>query len=83
MKEILSKLKSRKLWLAIAGIATGVAIALGADASDIETVAGAIGAVVCAVTYIVTEGKVDAEAVKNTIIAVDEAVDVFTEGEAE
>ena len=79
MKAFLQKLTSRKLWMAIAGIATGIAIALGADASEIETIAGAVGAVICAVAYIVTEGKVDAEGVKNTILAIEDAVEVLDE----
>ena len=76
MSEILRKLSSRKLWLAIAGVATGVAMALGADASDIQTVAGGVMALVSAVTYIVVEGKVDAESVKNTIAEIQEGIEV-------
>lgn len=77
MSTILRKLTSRKLWLAIAGIATGAALALGADASEISTVAGAVTAVISAVTYIVVEGKIDAESVKNAIIEVQEGIEVF------
>ena len=64
------KLTSRKLWLAIAGVATGIAMALGADATEISTVAGSITTLISVVTYIVVEGKVDAEGVKNAIIEV-------------
>lgn len=77
MKTILMKLSSRKLWMAIAGIATGIAVALGAEASEITTVAGAVTALVSAVTYIVVEGKVDAESVKNAIIEVQEGIEVI------
>lgn len=77
MSTILKKFTSRKLWMAIAGVATGVAMALGADASDIATVAGAVTAVVSVVTYIVTEGKVDAEGVKNAVESVQDAVEVM------
>jgi phage shock protein PspC (stress-responsive transcriptional regulator) len=77
MKEVLRKLSSRKLWLAIAGIATGVAMALGVDATDVSTVAGALTALVSVVTYIVTEGKVDAEGVKNAIEITGDAIDLF------
>lgn len=82
MKDFLRKLTSRKLWMAIAGIATGIAMALGADSTEIGTVAGAVTALFSVVAYIITEGKVDAESVKNTVIAVDEAVDVIG-GDAE
>ena len=71
MSTIIRKLSSRKLWLAIAGVATGVALALGADASDIQTVAGAVTALVSAVTYIITEGRVDAASVTQAITGVE------------
>ena len=84
MNEFLRKLSSRKLWMAIAGIATGIAMSLGVEATDVSTVAGAITALVSVVTYIVTEGKVDAESVKNTIEITGDALDLFeTEKEGE
>lgn len=79
MSNIIRKLTSRKLWLAVAGVATGIALALGADASDIQTVAGAITALLSAVTYIITEGKVDAAGVAEAVTAGQEAIDVITE----
>ena len=79
--EILRKLSSRKLWLAIAGVATGIAMALGVEATDVSTVAGAITALVSVVTYIVTEGKVDAESVKNTIEITGDAIDLLEKEE--
>ena len=77
MAEILRKLSSRKLWMALAGIFTGVAMALGADSTDVSEVAGAVTAIVSVVTYIVTEGKIDAESVKNAIIEIQDGVDVI------
>ena len=73
----MSKLTSRKLWMAIAGVATGIAMALGVDSTEIGTIAGAVMALVSVVTYIAVEGKVDAESVKNTIIQVQEASNVI------
>jgi phage shock protein PspC (stress-responsive transcriptional regulator) len=75
--DIIRKLTSRKLWLAIAGVATGLATILGADASDIQTVAGAIVSLVSAVAYIVVEGKVDAAHVGDTILAIEDAMEVI------
>lgn len=77
MSEILRKLASRKLWMAIAGIATGIATILGVDGSEISTVAGAITALASVITYIVVEGKVDAESVKNAIIEIEEATETI------
>ena len=77
MTTIIAKLSSRKLWVAIAGIATGIATILGVDGSDIIDVAGAVTALVSVVTYIIVEGRIDAEGVKNAIIEVEEAVDTI------
>ena len=74
MENIIRKLSSRKLWLAIAGVATGVFIALGGNASEIETVAGAITALASAITYIFVEGRLDAAAIGNAIEKAQDAV---------
>ena len=83
MKEILRKLSSRKLWMAIAGVATGIAMALGVESTEIGTVAGAVTALISVVTYIYVEGKVDAEGVKSAIVAAQEAVDIIEGDDAE
>ena len=81
METILRKLSSRKLWAAIAGIVTGLAMAFGLEENIITTVAGAVTALTSIVTYIVTEGKVDAESVKQAVIAIEEAVGVVEDAE--
>lgn len=78
----MSKLASRKLWIAIAGIATGVATAFGADASQIQTVAGAVVSLISAVAYIIAEGKVDAAGVAKAITDTQAAVQVVTGNDA-
>lgn len=79
MQTIIKKLTSRKLWIAIAGVATGIAISLGADASDIQVVSGAVTAIISAVSYIITEGRIDAAAVKAAVEATQDAVKVVKE----
>lgn len=81
MKIIVQKLTSRKLWMAVAGVATGIAMALGADSTEITSVAGAVVSVISCVVYIVMEGKVDAERVKNAIEGAQEAVDAIQGGD--
>ena len=83
MNDIIRKLTSRKLWLAIAGVATGIALVLGVDGTEITTVAGAATAIISVITYIVTEGKVDAASVKNAIEATQTAVEVIDDGDGE
>lgn len=54
------KLSSRKLWAAVAGVVAGLAIVFGLDSDTITNVAGAVVSVASLVTYIITEGRVDA-----------------------
>ena len=82
MKEILRKLSSRKLWMAVAGVVTGIAVVLGVDSSELEVIVGAVVSVISAVAYIVVEGKVDAERVKDAIEATQEAIEIITDKEA-
>ena len=63
-RTFLQKIGSTKLWCAAAGIAAGVALALGADADSISKVSGAVTAVISVISYIFTEGMVDARAIK-------------------
>ena len=67
------KLSSRKLWAAIAGIVTGLAMVFGLDENTISTVAGAVVSVASVVAYIMAEGKVDAESVRNAAEGVQDA----------
>lgn len=77
MKEVLRKLSSRKLWAAVVGMAAGLAMVFGLDESMITTTAGAVVSLASVVTYIITEGKVDAESVKNAVKAVQDAADML------
>lgn len=79
MKEVLRKLSSRKLWAAAVGIVAGLAMVFGLDESIITTTAGAVVSLASVVTYIVTEGKVDAQSVKNAVKAVQDAADTLME----
>lgn len=57
--DIIRKLTSRRLWVAIAGIVTGIALIFGGDASEIRAIAGTITALLSAVGYMATEASVD------------------------
>ena len=61
------KLSSRKLWAAAAGIVTGLAMVFWLDEGTISSVAGAVVSVASVVSYIIAEGKVDAEGVKKAV----------------
>ncbi len=76
--EILKKLKSRKLWVAVIGVLMGVSMIFGVDPNVAETVSGAVVAVISVVAYIITEGKIDAAAVGDAAQKVQDAVDAVT-----
>ena len=63
MQNFLKKLTSRKFLAALAGVATGLAMGFGVDETTISTVAGAVTTVASVVSYIMSEGMVDAAAV--------------------
>lgn len=63
MKNIISKLSSRKFWAAVSGVVIAVMAAFGADADTQTTVAGVISAVAVLAVYIFAEGKIDEAAV--------------------
>lgn len=79
MGEILEKLKSRKLWLAVGGMCAGIALAFGVEASDLQTVAGAVTTLASVVVYILAEGKVDAIAMEGASAQIRDAVDAVVE----
>ena len=60
MREVWRKLASRKLWMAVAGVVTGIAMALGVEESAVGAVAGAVTACVSVASYVLAEGRVDA-----------------------
>ena len=73
------KLSSRKLWAAVAGIVTGLAMVFGLDENTISTVAGAVVSVASVVAYIMAEGKVDVEGVKKAVEGAQDAVEAVSD----
>lgn len=62
MKNQRNRWASRKLWAAVAGVVSGLAMAFGLDETVVSTVAGGVVSLVSLMTYIITEGAVDAAA---------------------
>ncbi len=57
--DIKSKLTSRKLWAAVAGIVVGLVVAFGGDGETVKNVAGSVMSVVSAIVYILAEAGID------------------------
>lgn len=58
--DILRKLTSRKLWMAVALFVSGLIVAFGGKAETAETVAGCIMQGAAVISYILAEGWADA-----------------------
>lgn len=79
MNELIRKLSSRKLWAAVAGVVAGLAMVFGLDENTITSVAGAVVSLASIITYIVTEGKIDAESAKAATGVIFDLVEDMTE----
>lgn len=58
--DIIRKLTSRKLWLAVAAFISGLILAFDGNATTAETVSGCIMQGAAVVSYILAEGWADA-----------------------
>ena len=68
---MMQKLTSRKFWLAVISIVTGIMGVLGANDNAIQTVSSVALILIPAVVYIFAEGKVDAAAVQSAVQQID------------
>lgn len=66
--DLLRKLTSRKFWVAVVGVVSGLLLAFKVDAETIENIGGIIMAAASALAYIIGEGLVDAN--NSTIIEI-------------
>lgn len=62
MKEVIRKLTSRKLWLAIAGFVAGLILAFGGTQKAADTTTGCIMSGASVIAYILAEGFADGKA---------------------
>lgn len=66
------KLTSRKFWVAIVGLVSGLLMAFKVDAEMIETISGVIMAAASVIAYTIGEGLADAANAVPVIIAEDD-----------
>lgn len=65
MKDFIKKFTSRKFILAAVGIASGFALQFVGSGNMWEEIIGSAIAVICALVYMIVEGKIDADSVKS------------------
>ena len=58
--DIIRKLTSRKLWVAVAGFVSGLIVAFDGDAATAETISGLIRQGASVLGYLIAEGLADA-----------------------
>ena len=58
-ENVIRKLTSRKLWVAVAGFVSGLIVAFDGDAEDAETVSGLILQGAAVIGYLIAEGLAD------------------------
>lgn len=77
------KISSRKFLAMIVGVFTGIATVFSLDQTVVNTVSGTVISLVSVITYIVTEGKLDASALGEAANKVKDAVEIISENAAE
>ena len=73
----------KKILTMILGIVSGLAMIFGLEQTDVNVISGAIVAVGSVISYLMVEGKIDVERLRNAAIAVNEAFDYIGEAEPE
>ena len=69
------KLTSRKFWMAIVGLVSGILVAFKVDSNTVSEVSGIIMAAASVVAYIIGEGLADAANAETYLIEEDEEED--------
>ena len=59
-QDLIRKITSRKLWMAVALFVSGVLVAVGKDKATAETISGLIMQGAAVIAYIIGEGLADA-----------------------
>lgn len=62
-----AKLTSRKFWMAVVGLVSGLLVAFRVDAETVETVSGVIMSAASVIAYIIGEGLADAAGAANPV----------------
>lgn len=55
-----AKLTSRKFWMAVVGLISGILLAFKIDAKTVETISGVVMSAASVIAYIIGEGLADA-----------------------
>ena len=73
----------KKILTMILGIVSGLAMIFGLEQTDVNVISGAIVAVGSVISYLMVEGKIDVERLRNAALAVNDVFDYIGEAEPE
>lgn len=71
-----AKLTSRKFWMAVIGLISGILLAFKVDAQTVETISGVILSAGSVIAYIIGEGLADAAHANDDIYYIEDDSDV-------
>jgi phage shock protein PspC (stress-responsive transcriptional regulator) len=77
METLKRKLSSRKLWAAVVGVVTGLAMFFGVDGGTVTKVVGGVTTLLPLIAYIFSEGHVDAVSAKAAAESVQQLVETI------
>ena len=75
MNKFISKLTSRKFWIAIISTFVGIAELFGAEGELVSVIVGSALALLPSIIYIITEGKIDAAGAQKLADDVEKSLD--------
>lgn len=78
-----AKLTSRKFWMAVIGLVSGILLAFRVDSETVETVSGVIMSGASVIAYIIGEGMIDAAAAREPDVVLPEIVEEETQDSEE
>lgn len=73
----------KKILTMILGIVSGLAMIFGLEQTEVNVISGAIVAAGSVISYLMVEGKIDVERLRNAAIALNDAFDYIGEAEPE
>ena len=76
-QDIIRKLTSRKLWVALAGLISGLILAFGGEEGTATTVSGVILQAASVIGYLLAEGLSDAAGASTIVIDYDEDEEII------
>ena len=77
MNKFISKLTSRKFWIALISTFVGIAELFGAGGETVSVIVGSILALLPSIIYIITEGKIDAANAKDLAKDIEKTIDTM------